>query len=98
MRSISQGIILTKFHLAFIYTMLSWPIIYILIFVTQPEYLLPNGGYISTFGSGSGTAINTGKGNLNNTLLTDLGRETILWISLLFSLLVGLIVYYLLFY
>jgi len=87
-----------SWHLALLWTFVSWPIIFLLFFVSQPAWLMdPVDGYLSGFpntsGSGSGSVLKSGNSNLSNTLLSDKGRQTLLWVSFLFALLVGLFVY-----
>ena len=89
----TNNVMISKYHLSFLYVLVSWPIIYLLIFVTQPDWIVGNKGYLSAFGGGSGTPTTNGKSGLNNTLLSDSGRENILWVSFLFALLVGLLVF-----
>ena len=94
----SDGIIISRFHLSFIYILISWPIIYLLCYVTRPTWIVSDSGYITQLTSGSGTANASPNPNFNNSVLSDSGRENILWISFLFALLVGLIMYLLLSY
>lgn len=87
-----------SWHLALLWTFVSWPVIYLLFFVSQPAWLLDSvdgylSGFPSTGGNGVGSVLRTGNSSLNNTLLSDRGRQTILWVSFLFALLVGLFVY-----
>lgn len=90
----TNNVMISKYHLSFLYVLVSWPIIYLLIFATQPEWIVGNKGYLSAFGNGgTGTPTTNGKSGLNNTLLSDTGRENILWVSFLFALLVGLLVF-----
>ena len=87
-----------SWQLALMSVFISWPLIFLFFFVTQPGWLMdPVDGYLSGFpgtgGSGSGSVLKSGNSNLSNTLLSDKGRQTILWVSFLFALLVGLFVY-----
>ena len=94
----TNNVMISKYHLSFLYVLVSWPIIYLLIFATQPEWIVGNKGYLSSFAGGAGTPTTNGKANLNNTLLSDTGRENILWVSFLFALLVGLLVFVFIFF
>ena len=85
-------------HLAIIYFLISWPIIYLICFVTRQEWFVGYGGYLSSFGGGNGTKNNSSNPSFNNSILSDEGRQNILWVSLLFALLVGLLSYFLLYY
>jgi hypothetical protein len=66
---------------------ISWPSIYLFMWTYPPKSsdILSTSAFMESFASGSGTPVTSGKGNLNNTLLTDKGREEILWWSLLFA-------------
>ena len=89
----TNNVMISKYHLCFLYVLISWSLIYLFIFVTQPSWVTGNNGYLNNFGS-SGTGTNTSEGKPgNNTLLSDIGRENILWVSFLFALLVGLLVF-----
>lgn len=85
---------------AFLLTLfISWPIIYLLFWTYQPKWAFSKDAFIYTFANGSGQANTSDKGNLNNTLLTDKGREQILWISLGFSFIpVFVVILFLYFY
>ena len=89
---------ISKVHLSFIYVFISWSLIYLFIFVTQPSWVVSTSGYLQSFTSGSGTPLNVDNGGINNTLLSDEGRSNILWVSFLFALLVGFIIYLLLYF
>lgn len=93
-----RGITLSRGHLSFMYVLITWPIIYLLCFVTRPEWIVNYNGYLLTFGGGSGTPNASSNPGFSNTILSDNGRENILWISFLFALLAGLLVYILLGY
>lgn len=95
---VEKGFNISKGHLAFLYLLISWPIIYILCYVTRQEWFVNYDGYLSTLSGGSGVPVNISNANLNNTVLSDKGRENILWVSFLFALLVGLLVYLFLYY
>ena len=84
---------ISKWHLSLLYVLITWPIIYLLIFVVQPSWVVTTEGYIDSFTGGQGTPLVNGGGNLSNTLLTDEGRSNILWVSFLFALLVGFVAY-----
>ncbi len=89
----SNNVMISKYHLCFLYVLVSWPIIYLLIFITRPDWITGNNGYLQNFGNtGTGTGTTEGKPG-NNTILSDVGRENILWVSFLFALLVGLLVF-----
>lgn len=89
----TDNVIISKYHLCFLYVLISWSLIFLFIFVTQPGWVVGDGGYLLNFGSGTGTPTSEGKANLSNTILSDSGRENLLWVSFLFSLLVGLLVF-----
>jgi len=89
----TNNVMISKYHLCFLYVLISWSLIYLFIFVTQPNWVVGDGGYILSINSGSGVPTTQGKSNLNNTLLSDNGRENILWVSFLFALLVGLLIF-----
>jgi len=86
----NSGIRVGKYQLSLMWTLISWPIIYLLIFVTQPSWILGDGGYLQSFSSTSGTPTTEGKGGNTNTIMSDSGRTNALWVSFLFSLIVGL--------
>ncbi len=88
-----KGITLSRGHLSFMYVLITWPIIYLLCFVTRPEWIVNYNGYLLRFEGGSGVANASSNPSFSNTILSDNGRENILWISFLFALLVGLLVY-----
>jgi hypothetical protein len=92
--------VLAPSHLALLILFISWPILYLLIFTTQPGFILGDTqNFLNSFGeAGSGTVLTTGSGNLNNTLLSDEGRQTVLWTSFLTSLLLTIIMYLIFFY
>ena len=89
----TDNVIISKYHLCFLYVLISWSLIYLFIFVTQPNWVVGDGGYLLSISGGSGVPITNGKSNLSNTLLSDSGRENILWVSFLFALLVGLLIF-----
>lgn len=95
---IDRRFYISRGHLAFIYFLISWPIIYLLCFVTRQEWFIGYEGYLSTFNGGSGVPNNSPNASLGNTVLSDQGRENILWVSALFALLVGLVAYFALYY
>ena len=89
----SNNVMISKYHLCFLYVLVSWPIIYLLTFITRPDWITGNNGYLNNFGTnGTGTTTTEGKPG-SNTILSDIGRENILWVSFLFALLVGLLVF-----
>ena len=92
--------VLAPSHLALLILFISWPILYLLIFTTQPGFILGDTqNFLTSFGGGgSGTVLTTGSGNLNNTLLSDEGRQTVLWTSFLISLLLTILMYLIFFY
>ena len=90
----TNNVMISKYHLCFLYVLISWSLIYLFIFVTQPGWVVGDRGYLSSFPvGGSGLPTTQGKANLDNTLLSDNGRENILWVSFLFALLVGLLIF-----
>lgn len=93
---INEQMTISKIHLVFIYGICFWTLIYILLFIDQPSWLLTNDSFISTFNAGSGTPINTGSGSLTNTLLTTEGKLQILGWSFLFAFVAAILVYFLL--
>tara|TARA_Y100000593_G_C4089938_1_gene228031 strand:- start:106 stop:432 length:327 start_codon:yes stop_codon:yes gene_type:complete len=95
---IEKGFLMSRGHLAFIYFLISWPIIYLLCFVTRQEWFIGYSGYLTSLTTGSGTPNTAPNASFNNTVLSDQGRENILWVSFLFSLLVGLLAYFILYY
>lgn len=95
---IDPGFRISRSHLAFIYFLISWPIIYLLCYVTRPNWIVSTQGYLINFSLGSGAVNNSENNSFSNSLLSDQGRENILWVSLLFALLVGLIAYLTLYY
>lgn len=87
--------VLSPLQLCLLVLFISWPILYLLVFTTQPEFILGDTqNFLSDFASGTGTPIVTPNSNLNNTLLSDKGRETVLWVSFLISLLITLLLYF----
>lgn len=73
---------------------ISWPILYVLIFTTRPKFILGDtDSFVNNINNGSGTVITEPNGNLDNTLLSDKGRQRILWVSFLISFLISLIIY-----
>ena len=92
--------VLTPLHLCLLILFVSWPILYVLIFTTQPDFILGDTqNFLKDFGTnGTGSVIVTGSGNLENTLLSDKGRQTVLWVSFVISLLMSILVYLLTFY
>lgn len=95
---IDKSFRISRAHLAFIYFLISWPIIYLLCFVTRQDWVIGTQGYLFAFDGGNGT-VNTGNNpSFKNSLLSDSGRENILWISALFALLVGFLAYFILYY
>ena len=91
--------VLAPSHLALLILFISWPILYLLIFTTQPGFILGDTqNFLTSFEGGSGTVLTTGSGNLNNTLLSDEGRQTVLWTSFLISLLLTILMYLIFFY
>ena len=95
----SNGVLLSRFHLTFIYVLILWPIIFLICFVTQQEWFIGYQGYLSGFSSGgSGTPNNSPNASFSNAILSDEGRQNILWVSFLFALLAGFFIYYLLYY
>tara|TARA_R110001592_G_scaffold18816_11_gene77718 strand:+ start:14298 stop:14624 length:327 start_codon:yes stop_codon:yes gene_type:complete len=95
---IEKGFLMSRGHLAFIYFLISWPIIYLLCFVTRQEWFIGYGGYLTSLTTGSGTPNTAPNASFNNTVLSDQGRENILWVSFLFALLIGLLAYFILYY
>ena len=95
---IEKGFLMSRGHLAFLYFLISWPIIYLLCFVTRQEWFVGYGGYLSNFTTGSGSPNTAPNASLSNTVLSDQGRSNILWVSFLFALLVGLLAYFILYY
>ena len=95
---IEKGFLMSRGHLAFLYFLISWPIIYLLCFVTRQEWFVGYGGYLSSLTTGSGSPNTAPNASLSNTVLSDQGRENILWVSFLFALLVGLLAYFILYY
>ena len=89
----TDNVIISKYHLCFLYVLISWSLVFLFIFVTQPGWIVGDGGYLLTFANGTGTPTYEGKASLANTILSDQGRENLLWVSLLFALLVGLLVF-----
>jgi len=89
----TDNVIISKYHLCFLYVLISWSLVFLFIFVTQPGWIVGKGGYLSSFVTGSGVATTEGKASLTNTILSDQGRENLLWVSFLFALLVGLLVF-----
>lgn len=89
---------ISKGHLAFLYFLISWPILYLILFVTRQEWFIGYGGYLTSLSGGSGSANNAPNPSFSNTVLSDEGRQNILWVSLLFALLVGLLSYFILYY
>jgi hypothetical protein len=94
----TPGIGVSRSHLSFIYFLISWPIVYLLCYVTRPVWIVGDNGYITQLTGGSGTANASPKPSFTNSVLSDAGRENILWVSFLFALLVGLLDYLLLSY
>lgn len=92
--------VLSPSHLALLILFISWPILYLLIYTTQPDFILGDTkNFLADFGSaGSGTVLTTGSGDLKNTLLSDEGRQTILWVSFLIALLLTILLYLIFFY
>ena len=95
---IEKGFLMSRGHLAFLYFLISWPIIYLLCFVTRQEWFVGYGGYLSSLTTGSGSPNTAPNASLSNTVLSDEGRSNILWVSFLFALLVGLLAYFILYY
>jgi len=91
----TREIRLNPFTFALLSIFISWPLIYILFFVTQPQWALSNESYMLNFAGGSGVANTNSTSGLSNTILTEEGRSRILWISFLFSLIVFIFVYFL---
>lgn len=89
----TDNVIISKYHLCFLYVLISWSLVFLFIFVTQPGWIIGDGGYLLAFANGTGTPTSEGKASLANTILSDQGRENLLWVSLLFALLVGLLVF-----
>mgnify|MGYP005999482917 CR=1 FL=1 len=84
----TDGIFLSRFHLTFIYVLILWPIIFLICFVTQQEWFVGYQGYLTSFPSGgSGRANNSPNASFSNAVLSDEGRQNILWVSFLFALL-----------
>jgi len=94
----NNNVMISKYQLIFLYTLIFWALIYIFFFVTQPSWAVTDAGYLLTFANGSGVPNSQGQGNLSNTLLSDEGRSSLLWVSFLFALLVGLLLYLLFFF
>jgi len=87
--------VLSPLQLCLLVLFISWPILYLLVFTTQPEFILGDTqNFLKNFESGSGIPMTTPNGNLSNTLLSDKGRETVLWVSFLISLLITLLLYF----
>ena len=93
-----NGITISRWHLSFIYVLISWPIIYLLCYVTRPTWIVSDSGYLLNFTGGSGTPNASANPSFSNTVLSDNGRENILWVSFLFALIVGLFAYILMSY
>ena len=87
------GVNISRYHLTFMYVLILWPIIFLVCFVTQQEWFVGEDGYLFNFGGATGTPTNSGHLSTSNTLLSDTGRANILWVSFLFALAVGLIIY-----
>ena len=94
----TSGMVVSRSHLSFIYFLISWPIIYLLCYVTRPVWIVGDNGYITQLTSGTGTPSVSPNPSFSNSVLSDVGRENILWVSFLFALLVGLLAYLLLTY
>ena len=87
--------VLSPLQLCLLVLFISWPILYLLVFTTQPDFILGDTqNFLKTFDSGTGNPMVTPHGNLSNTLLSDKGRETVLWVSFLISLLITLLLYF----
>ena len=83
----TNNVMISKYHLCFLYVLISWSLIYLFIFVTQPNWVTGNNGYLTLILVLVGTGTNTSEGKPGkNTLLSDIGRENILWVSFLFAL------------
>ena len=94
-----SGVFLSRFHLTFIYVLILWPIIFLICFVTQQEWFVGYQGYLTGFSDGgSGSPNNSPNARFSNAILSDEGRQNILWISFLFALLAGFFIYYFLYY
>lgn len=87
-----------KTHILILYFLVSLPIIYLFCFISRPSWLVGDDGYLANFTGPSGASTNSSNSNLSNTILSDTGRENILWISFLFAILVLLIVYFIMYY
>lgn len=95
----TNNVVISKYQLIFMYVLIFWALIYIFFYVSQPEWAVSDDGFLLSFGTaGSGTPNSQGQGNLTNTLLSDHGRSNILWVSFLFALLVGLLLYIIFFF
>ena len=87
--------VLSPLQLCLLVLFISWPILYVLIFTTQPDFILGDTeNFLRHFETGTGAPVTTPNGNLSNTLLSDKGRETVLWVSFLISLLITLLLYF----
>ena len=95
---IEDGVTISRFHLSFMYVLILWPIIFLFCFVTQQEWFVGNDGYLLNFAGATGPSTNSSNLSTSNTLLSDTGRNNILWVSFLFALLGGLVIYFLFYY
>lgn len=95
---IDNGANITRYHLCFMYVLILWPIIFLICFVTQEDWVVGNDGYLLNFNGATGTSTNSANLQTTNTLLSDTGRNNILWVSFLFALLGGLLIYLIFYY
>jgi len=94
----NPGFYISKGHLAFLYFLISWPILFIILFVARQEWFIGYGGYLTSLNGGSGSPNNAPNASFNNSVLSDEGRQNILWVSFLFALLIGLLTYLIFYY
>jgi hypothetical protein len=95
---IEDGVTISRFHLSFMYVLILWPIIFLLCFVSQQQWFVGDDGYLLNFSGATGSTTNSSNLSTSNTLLSDTGRNNILWVSFLFALLGGLVIYLLFYY
>ncbi len=88
--------IINPFYISLLSFFVLWPLIYVCIFATQPSFILGDTENFILNGpsNGSSTPIVTDNGNLTNTLLTDKGRQTILWVSVLTAFIASIVLYF----
>lgn len=92
--NLKQVFVLNVFHLCLLILFISWPLIFLFIYTSQPEFILGDtNNFILNFSNGNGTEITQQNGSFQNKILSDKGRQTILWVSFLTSFLVALLFY-----